>query len=203
MKAGILASVLVVTYLITPVISFVPRFLHGTSGAPTRARSTSFSTASPFKFVEDLFTSFQPNLPQSPPLEPPEKAQLLALIEDLESKGGSRGSAASPLAQGLELQRLLDALALANPNPQCAIKPSERARLVGVWRLVYTARANLGKEGSEWAQYLLANGPRLVGLVRRKLLLRVREACEHVIKYLKTLTSNLCMRNFAALCNGL
>jgi len=202
MKAGILALLLVATYLTTPVISFVPRFLHVTSGASTRARSTSFSTASPFKFVEDLFTKFQPNLPQSPPLEPPEKAQLLALIEDLESKGGSRGSA-SPLAQGLELQRLLDALALVNPNPQCATKSSERARLVGVWRLVYTARANLGKEGSEWAQYLLANGPRLVGLVRRKLLLRVCETCEHVIKYLRILTSNLRICNFAARCNGL
>jgi hypothetical protein len=107
--------------------------------------------------VGDLFSSFQLKPQQLAP--PPEKAQLLALIDELEAKGGSRGSA-SPLAQGLELQRLLDALALANPNPQCVSSPAQRSALVGVWRLVYTARANLGAEGAEWAQYLLANGPR-------------------------------------------
>ena len=143
----------------TPVVSFLPSSVHRTSSTSTRARTRIFSSVSPFKFVEDLVSSFQPNLLSSPPSSPPEKAQLLALIEDLESKGGSRGSA-SPLEQGLELQRLLEALALASPNPQCAINPSERTKLVGVWRLVYTARANLGKEGSEWSQYLLANGPR-------------------------------------------
>jgi hypothetical protein len=87
---------------------------------------------------------------------PAEKAQLLALIAELETQGGSRGS--SPVRQAAELEALIGRLAAQNPNPQC-VRGKGRLALVGVWRLVYTARTNLGLEGKEWLQYLIDNGP--------------------------------------------
>jgi len=89
---------------------------------------------------------------------PPEKAALLALIEDLESRGSNRGSS-SRVEEGIRLQSLIETLASNNPNPECVKSDKQREYLVGVWKLVYTARSNIGLESKEWLQYLLENGP--------------------------------------------
>ena len=102
-----------------------------------------------------LFADRSPKKPWSPP---PEKAELLQLIEELGRQGGARGSE-TPLEQGARLQGLIEALCEKSPNPRCVAGAGEREALVGTWRLVYTARSNLGLEGREWLQYLVANGP--------------------------------------------
>lgn len=136
--------------------------------------SRSFSTTPQSFDIVSIFNSlFQPR--KSKPTPPPEKAELLALIADLESKGGARGS--SPVDQAIRLEQLINALSEKNPNPNCVRSSNERQILVsayafqstleltttlnkiGNWRLVYTARSNLGLESKEWLQYLLQNGP--------------------------------------------
>jgi hypothetical protein len=91
-------------------------------------------------------------------LDPPEKGTLLSLIEELEAQGSNRGSS-SPVAQGIQLQSLIESLALKTPNPNCARDSKERESLIGTWRLIYSSRSNLGLESKEWLQYLVENGP--------------------------------------------
>ena len=88
---------------------------------------------------------------------PPEKAALLKLIQEMEATGGSRGSK-STVDQGIQLTKLIDSLAASNPNPEAVREPG-RPALVGNWKLIYTARSNLGLESKEWLQYLVENGP--------------------------------------------
>ena len=88
--------------------------------------------------LQDAFSFFQ--LPKgassSPSLPPPEKQELLDLIDELEAAGAARGSE-SPVDQGLRLLRLIEALEAKNPHPDCvSTKEGREVVLSGDWKLV-------------------------------------------------------------------
>lgn len=83
------------------------------------------------------------------------KEELLGIIQDMEERGGQRGSSGSVIAEAERLDGLIQQLASLNPHSS-AIKSG---KLQGTWRLVYTVRSNTGLEGKEWLQYLIENGP--------------------------------------------
>ena len=87
------------------------------------------------------------------------KQELLSFIAELEGEGSSRGSQALSFADNQRLNNLIEDLASLNPTPEAVSSSRGRDKLAGVWRLVYTARANQGLEGKEWLQYLIENGP--------------------------------------------
>lgn len=105
-----------------------------------------------------LQASFLANVLKDGPVSE-KKKELLSFISELEAEGSSRGSQALSFADNQRLNALIEELASLNPTPDAVSSARGREKLAGIWRLVYTARANQGLEGKEWLQYLIENGP--------------------------------------------